>query len=381
MIGASTLLAELSRRGVAEVTGVPCSYLTPLINRAASDPAVRYQPATHEGEAVALAAGSWLAGVTACVIGQNSGLGNMVNPLTSLNYPGRIPIPLIVTWRGEPGRPDEPQHELLGEITPTLLKLMQIGQAVLPAEAAELDGVLNEGWVAMERDQLPYAFILCEGVVAAESLAEPQPAVPTIPDIVRCGRPEAPPARIAALESLLGALPDTAAVVSTTGKTSRELFTLADRPQHFYLVGAMGSASAVGLGVALHTDRSVVVVDGDGAALMRLGTLATVGAYPAPNLLHVVLDNGVHDSTGGQRTLAAQVDFPALAAACGYEQVHDCGGLASFGDALKVAQSGPGPAFVYLRISPGSLTGLGRPDVHPAEVARRFRAFVTGTVS
>lgn len=381
MIDAGTLLAALSRRGVTEVTGVPCSYLTPLINRSASDPAVRYLPATHEGEAVALAAGSWLAGVTACVIGQNSGLGNMVNPLTSLNYPGRIPIPLVVTWRGEPGRPDEPQHELLGAITPALLELMRIGRAVLPAEPADLDGVLDEGWAAMEHGQLPYVFILRQGVVAAESLAEPPPAVPTVPDIVRYGPPEAPSARIAALETLLGALPDEAAVVSTTGKTSRELFTLADRPQHFYLVGAMGSASAVGLGVARHTDRSVVVVDGDGAALMRLGTLATVGAHPAPNLLHVVLDNGVHDSTGGQRTLAAQVDFPALAAACGYAQVHDCSGPASFGDALKAAHSSPGPAFVYLRISPGSLTGLGRPDVHPADVARRFRAFVTGAVS
>ncbi|MGH3777417.1 MAG: phosphonopyruvate decarboxylase [Pseudonocardiaceae bacterium] len=381
MIGAGTLLAALSRRGVAEVTGVPCSYLTPLINRSASDPTVRYLPATHEGEAVALSTGSWLAGVTACVIGQNSGLGNMVNPLTSLNYPGRIPIPLVVTWRGEPGRPDEPQHELLGAIMPALLELMRIGQAVLPADPAHLDRVLDEGWTAMAHGQLPYAFILRQGVVAAESLAEPPPAARTVPHIVRYDPPEAPPARIAALETLLGVLPDEAAVVSTTGKTSRELFTLADRPQHFYLVGAMGSASAVGLGVARHTGRPVVVVDGDGAALMRLGTLVTVGAHPAPNLLHVVLDNGVHDSTGGQRTLAAQVDFPALAAACGYSQVHDCGGLASFGDALKAAQSSPGPAFVYLRISPGSLTGLGRPDVQPVEVARRFRAFVTGADS
>ncbi|MBN6051137.1 phosphonopyruvate decarboxylase, partial [Nonomuraea sp. RK-328] len=378
MIEARALLDELASRGVADVTGVPCSYLTPLINRVASDPTVGYVRATHEGEAVAVAAGCWLAGAPAAVIAQNSGLGNMVNPLTSLNHPSRIPVPVVVTWRGEPGRPDEPQHELMGAITPSLLDVMRIGHAVLPSEPAALGGCLDAGWAAMERESLPYAFVLREGVVAPEPLEEAEPDAPAVPEIVRHGASGRPPTRTEALEHLLGVLPGTAAVVSTTGKTSRELYTLADRPQHFYLVGAMGSAGAVGLGVARHTDRPVVVVDGDGAALMRLGTLATIAAHPAPRLIHVLLDNGVHDSTGGQRSLAAQVDFPGVAAACGYARVHDCGDLPGFVDALKAAQSGDGPAFVRLRIRPGSPARLGRPRVHPSEVARRFRAFVTG---
>ncbi|MEV0386705.1 thiamine pyrophosphate-dependent enzyme, partial [Nonomuraea sp. NPDC050643] len=195
----------------------------------------------------------------------------------------------------------------------------------------------------------------------------------------QAGRGGAPPARADALERLLDALPGTAAVVSTTGKSSRELYTIADRPQHFYMVGAMGSAAAVGLGVARHTFRPVVVVDGDGAALMRLGTMAAVGAHASPNLTHVLLDNGVHDSTGGQRSLASQVDFPAVAAACGYARVHRCDDLAGFEDALKAALAEPGPAFVHLRVRPGSMARLGRPRVHPSEVARRFRDFVTGT--
>jgi len=378
MIDAGTMLAELLLHGVREVTGVPCSYLTPLINRVASDQAVAYLPATQEGEALAIASGAWLAGVTTVVIAQNSGLGNMVNPLTSLNYPCRIPVPLIITWRGEPGQPDEPQHELPGRIMLELLDLMLVGRTTLPAETPMLHRALAEGWAAMQQTQLPHAFVLRGGTLAEEAIDEPEPAEPATPDIVRHGAGGALPTRIAALECLLGVLPDTAAVVSTTGKTSRELFTLADRPQHFYLVGAMGSASALGLGIALHTGRLVIVIDGDGAMLMRFGTLATVGAHPAPNLIHILLDNHVHDSTGGQRTLASQVDFTAAAVACGYAQVHACRDLPGFSHAIKAAQVGPGPAFIHLLISPGSLPRLGRPTLAPSTVARRFRDFVTG---
>ncbi|WP_052422942.1 phosphonopyruvate decarboxylase [Nonomuraea candida] len=376
MIDAQALLNALTARGVTDTTGVPCSYLTPLINRVAAGPG--YLPATHEGEAVAIASGCWLAGVTACVIAQNSGLGNMVNPLTSLNHPAEIPVPLVVTWRGEPGRPDEPQHELMGEITGSLLDLMRIGHALVPGEESELDACLDAGWAAMDLKRRPHAFVLRDGIVRPEPLREKPPPAAVVPDVTCHGRDGGgPPTRAAALERLLAALPDTAAVVSTTGKTSRELYTIADRPQHFYMVGAMGSASAVGLGVARHTSRPVVVVDGDGAALMRLGTMAAVGAHASPNLTHVLLDNGVHDSTGGQRSLAQQVDFPAVAAACGYARVHRCGDLAGFGEALRAALEEPGPALVHLRILPGSMEPLGRPRVHPSEVARRFRDFVT----
>lgn len=379
MISARALLHELAARGVAELIGVPCSYLTPLINRAASDAVVGYVPATQEGEALAIAAGAWLAGVTACVVTQNSGLGNMVNPLTSLTHPCRIPVPIIVTWRGEPGHPDEPQHEQLGVVMRDLLSLIDIRHSVLPAEQARLGTMVEAGWAAMRDSGQPYAFLLRRDTVEPERLWEPEPPAPVVPEVVRRGVPgPGRPCRIDVLDCLLGIIPDTTAVISTTGKTSRELFTLRDRDQHFYLVGAMGSASAVGLGVARHTSARVVVLDGDGAALMRLGTLATVGAHPAPGLVHVLLDNQVHDSTGGQRSLSAQIDFPALASACGYRSVYDCWGVDGFAEALESAQSRPGPSFVYLRTRPGSLRELGRPTLHPSMVARRFRDFLTG---
>lgn len=370
-------MSELTGRGFTLVTGVPCTYLTPVINRAISDAQVRYVAATQEGEAVAIAAGAWLGGGLGCAIAQNSGLGNMVNPITSLLYPGRIPALLLLTWRGQPGVPDEPQHDLMGRITTSLLDLMSVGWDLLPDDPGRLSGLLDTCADELRGTGLPRALVIAKGVVAAEPLLEKE-FVGTPATVTPHGGADRPPTRVAALERLLEQLPAHAAVVATTGKTSRELYTIDDREQHFYLVGAMGSVSSVGLGVALHTPRPVVVVDGDGAMLMRLGSLATVAAYGPDNLVHVVLDNGVHDSTGGQRTVSTATDLAGVAAACGYAQVHRCATLDGLSSAVESSLAGPGPSLVYLRIQPGSLAKLGRPEVTPQEVAGRFRAFVSG---
>jgi phosphonopyruvate decarboxylase len=148
--------------------------------------------------------------------------------------------------------------------------------------------------------------------------------------------------------------------------------------QHLYQVGSMGGAAPMGLGVALNAKRPVVVLDGDGAALMKLGAFATVGAQAPANLTHIVLDNGVHDSTGGQPTVSAGVDFARIAVACGYRAGYHCDSLAGFERAWAAAARAGGPSLIHLRIRPGSLEKLGRPTVTPPEVARRFRAFVTG---
>jgi phosphonopyruvate decarboxylase len=140
----------------------------------------------------------------------------------------------------------------------------------------------------------------------------------------------------------------------------------------------MGGASAMGLGVALHTPRPVVVLDGDGAALMKLGNLATIGSRAPANLVHVVLDNGVHDSTGGQATVSASVDFAAVALACGYASGATCDSLRGFEQALGASRDAPGPHLIHARIAPGSLAKLGRPTITPPEVARRFRSFLAG---
>ena len=379
MITAADFISEAGRAGFDFYTGVPCSFLTPLINGVLSTPAIDYVGAASEGEAVAIASGAWLAGRRTVVMCQNSGLGNAVNPLTSLNAPFRIPTLFLTTWRGEPGIPDEPQHEVMGRITQDLIALMGLEQAPFPAGRQALGPALAHAAERMEATGLPFAFVVRKDDVAETPLDQAPRALP--PPGRREDFPaDGPrPARVEVLERFLSIVPDHAAVIATTGKCGRELFTLADRAQHLYQVGSMGAASGMALGVALNNPRPVVVLDGDGAALMKLGTFATIGACAPSNLVHVLLDNGVHDSTGGQATVSASVDFAAIALACGYRQAFSCGSLDGFEAAFRAALAG-GPAMIHLRIAPGSMAKLGRPTVGPAEVARRFQGFLASPV-
>ena len=379
MISADTFLVPARAAGFDFFTGVPCSFLTPIINRVIGDARSDYVAAASEGEAVAIAAGAWLAGRGTVVMCQNSGLGNAVNPLTSLNYPFRIPTLLIVTWRGAPGLEDEPQHELMGAITPVLLDTIRVPHAAFPADEQAIDASLKAALAEMERTGLPYAFIMEKGSVRDDGLsAEPlEPRDRGSYADMRTGG--LPPARMKALESILGVLPPEAAVIAATGKCGRELFTLVDRPQHLYQVGSMGCGGAMGLGVALNVKRPVVVLDGDGAVLMKMGTLATIGERAPANLIHVVLDNGVYDSTGGQATVAPNVDFTATALACGYAGAYSCDGPDGLEEAVTRALGAPGPHLVHMRIAPGSASGLGRPTVKPHEVAWRFKEFLAGS--
>jgi phosphonopyruvate decarboxylase len=324
-----------------------------------------------------VAAGAWLTGKKTVVMCQNSGLGNAVNPLTSLSFPFRIPTLLIVTWRGQPGIGDEPQHELMGRITGGLLDTMGIGHRPFPVTAGDVEAALDLAEAEMARADLPFGLVMAKDTVRDDGLDE-KPVDRRPPGVRRDLREHGPrPTRAQVLERFLAVVDPAAAVVATTGKCGRELFTLADRPQHLYQVGSMGCASAMGLGVALHTRRPVVVLDGDGAALMKLGNLATIGSRAPANLVHVVLDNGVHDSTGGQATVSANVDFAAIALACGYASGATVDSLAGFEHALAAAAGGPGPHLIHARIAPGSLAKLGRPTIKPPEVARRFRQFLT----
>jgi len=376
MISADDFIEPARARGFGFYTGVPCSFLSPFINRAISHPKLDYVGAASEGEAVAIAAGAWLAGQKTVVMCQNSGLGNTVNPLTSLNFSFKIPTLLIVTWRGQPGLKDEPQHELMGQITGAMLDVIRIGHRPFPKDAKNVLQAIDETCDLMDRSSLPAAFIMEKDSVGGEGLENrPLPVRPRgrSADLTERGTR---PARVKVLERLLAETPPNAAIIATTGKCGRELFTLADRKQHLYQVGSMGGASPMGLGVARHVKRPVIVLDGDGAALMKLGALATIGAYAPRNLVHVVLDNGVHDSTGGQATVSPNVDFAQVAVACGYAAACACDSADGFARALKAALAQDGPHLIHARIAPGSLEKLGRPTVSPPEVARRFQRFL-----
>jgi phosphonopyruvate decarboxylase len=376
VIAADAFLDPARARGFGFYTGVPCSFLTPIINRVISDPVLDYVGATSEGEAVAVAAGAWLGGQKTVVMCQNSGLGNAVNPLTSLCFPFRIPTLLVVTWRGQPGIHDEPQHALMGEITGRLLETMRISHRPFPATPEDVEPALAGAETEMARSELPFGFVMAKDTVRDDGLDQ-KPLDRRPPGTRRDFQEHGPrPTRVAVLERFLAVAEPSAGVIATTGKCGRELFTLADRPQHLYQVGSMGGASAMGLGVALHTRRAVVVLDGDGAALMKLGNLATIGSRAPANLVHVILDNGVHDSTGGQATVSANVDFAAIALACGYATGAACDSVQGFEHAYRATRETSGPHLIHVRIAPGSLAKLGRPTVAPPEVARRFQRFL-----
>lgn len=376
MITANQFIGEATRQGFDFYTGVPCSFLTSLINGILNDRSLPYVGATSEGEAVAIASGAWLAGRRTVVMCQNSGLGNTVNPVTSLNAPFRIPTLLVTAWRGQPGLRDEPQHEVMGVITQRLLSVIGVEHAPFPATAEDLPVALAAAKRNMDARELPFALVMAKGNIEDVELRQTPFRRRPRGHLADWSAPENLPRRIDVLESLLKRLDEDTAVIASTGKCGRELFTLADRPQHLYQVGSMGGASAMGLGLALNTPRTVVVLDGDGAALMKMGNLATIGAYGPGNLVHIILDNGVHDSTGGQATVP--VDFAAIALACGYRYAASCGSLAGFESAWREVVAGEKPALIHIRILPGSLAKLGRPTIAPAEVARRFKTFLAG---
>lgn len=379
MIAASQFIEHIRGIGYSQYCGVPCSFLKPFINYVIDDPSLDYIGAASEGEAVGINLGASLAGAKTVTMCQNSGLGNMVNPLTSLNDPFRIPTLLITTWRGQPGRPDEPQHEQMGRVTKALLDAIEIPSVPFPTEADQIGPVMEEAEASMAERQRPFALIMAQDSVAPHKLGSTPhtPAVNTERLIQPWGRLQDRSTRTGALEAILENLEGNEAIIATTGKTGRELFSISDRENHLYVVGGMGTASGIGLGVA-HTlpEQPVVVIDGDGAALMKLGTLATIGHYRPRNLLHVILDNEQHDSTGGQQTVSNTTAFAEVAAACNYRRVVASDAPAELPALVRTYRNADGPTLLHIKIRPGSPAELGRPTVKPHEVKERFMNFL-----
>lgn len=373
MIQASDFIGPAKALGFTRWAGVPCSFLTPFINSVIDDPEMSYLSASNEGDAVAAATGAALAGHRAVAMMQNSGLGNAVSPLSSLNWVFRIPVLLIVTLRGEPGLQDEPQHELMGQITGRILDELQIPWDWFPRDADSVEGALMVANWHMDRSGLPYAFVMKKGSVDKTELKSRwQPASQPGPfgaDDFRAGEPQL--TRQQALAALIDQTPEAETVViGTTGYTGRELFAIADRPNQLYMVGSMGCASSFGLGLSLALPgKRIVVADGDGAALMRMGNFATAGAYGGDNFHHLLLDNGVHESTGGQSTVSRAISFAGVARACGYREAGEGLGEAELHHFLSAER---GPSLLQLKTRRGVPEGLPRPDVTPRQVKQRL---------
>ncbi len=390
MIEARDFVESARARGFHWYAGVPCSYLTPFINYVLQDESLHYVSMANEGDAVALIAGVTLAGDAArpyrrgIAMMQNSGLGNAVSPLTSLTWTFRLPQLLIVTWRGQPGVPDEPQHALMGPITPAMLDTMEIRWELFPTEPDAIGPALDRATAHMDATGRPYALLMQKGSVAPYALADASQitgrragaaAMEWRPSSVSppllSGGPR--PSRTDALRQVIARTPaDSTAVLATTGFCGRELYAIEDRPNQLYMVGSMGCVLPLALGLALaRPDLRVVAVDGDGAALMRLGAFATAGAYGPPNLSHLLLDNGAHDSTGGQATVSPLISFAGVAAACGYASSLETDGLEHIGAWLD-APAIDGPRFARLLIRTGSPRDLPRPSMSPVDVKLRL---------
>src|SRR5215468_1502880 len=380
MITALSFVDQLRGLGYSQYAGVPCSFLTSLINYVIGDPALDYVGATSEGEAVGITFGAFLAGRKTVTMCQNSGLGNMVNPLTSLNYPFRVPTLLIVTWRGDPRVKDEPQHEQMGRIMHRLLETLEIPCLPFPATEAEIAETMEQAEASMEKRKRPFALILKKGSIAPHALSgrlETESIKTDLRENLTATEAELT-TRTTTIELILDALAGDEAIIATTGKTGRELFTIVDRANHLYVVGGMGTASAIGFGVAHALPRQpVVVIDGDGAALMKLGGLATIGLYQPSNLLHIILDNEAHDSTGGQQTASGVVRFTAIAAAANYRLAFAADRSEEIREAVRLLRHRRGPSLLHVKIKPGSPEKLGRPSVKPHEVKERFSQFLS----
>jgi phosphonopyruvate decarboxylase len=378
MIKARAFLEQCLERRFDFFTGTPCSYLKPLINYVIDHKHFRFIDAVNEGDAVAVATGVTMAGGRSVVMFQNSGLGNAVNPLTSLAHIFRVPLLLVITHRGESGgQKDQPQHELMGLITVKMLEFMKIGWAVFPKRTEDIEAALKTADEYMNRESLPFALIMGDEDVESYALQSSVPKHPFCAEINQTEQFTVPyhqrHTRNEALKVVSKMTAQDTAIIATTGYTSRELYALHDRENQLYMVGSMGCALPLGFGIALAKPRvKTYVLDGDGALLMRTGTMATVGSYQPENLIHILLDNEAHESTGGQWTVSGGVSFSTIAMGFGYRHALSTDRLHEFEEFMRMASSQSGPTFIHFKIKTGAPENLGRPAITPAQVKERL---------
>lgn len=366
MINPKEFVDALAEQGIDFYAGVPDSLLKDFCAYVDD----HGKPGQHvitanEGNAVAMASGYHMAtGKSAVVYLQNSGLGNTINPLTSIadKEVYQTPMLLVVGWRGEPGIKDEPQHVKQGRITPEQLELLEIPYRVVTADSPPLE-LARWSRDALDETGAPVALLIKNGAFAGYK-SQRRPAT------------DATLLREAALDVLLTLAGD-ASIVSTTGKTSREVFELRvareEKQRDFLTVGGMGHTASIALGAAMgQPDKPVVCIDGDGSVLMHLGAMPIIGSLQPANFTHVLLNNAAHESVGGQPTVADRIDFRAIALACGYNAYAVASTPEEIKTAWKQLADEPGPVMLEVRITTGSRSDLGRPTSTPRENKQAF---------
>ena len=358
-------------------TGVPDSQLKALCNYLidtyGTDPK-HHVIAANEGNAAALAAGYHLAtGKVPVVYMQNSGEGNIINPAASLlnDKVYAIPVIFVIGWRGEPGIHDEPQHIYQGEVTVRLLEDMDIASFVVGKETTgeELKEAMSRFAPLLEAGK-DVAFVIRKGALTDAPKVEYKNSNTMT--------------REAIIQHIVKATGEDP-IVSTTGKASRELFEtrVANGQGHqydFLTVGSMGHASSIALGVALNRpEKKIWCIDGDGAMLMHMGAMAVIGKIRPENLVHIVINNGAHETVGGMPTVAADIDVVAIAKACGYPEAVSVASFDDLDSALEKAAEGKGLRLIEVKCSIGARDDLGRPTTTARDNKEGFMAYLSGT--
>ena len=371
MIHPSVFFQCLNEEGVDFFAGIPDSLLKHFCTFIRQNvPADNNIITQNEGEAVALAAGHYLAtGHLPLVYMQNSGIGNAVNPLLSLADPEvySLPMLLLIGYRGEPGVHDEPQHKKQGMVTPALIEAMRYPCFILDSESAEIIRQTKEAIRIAKEQKTPVALVVRKGLFEE------------IPPLRAESNLEL--TREDALEEL-SKLPGV--LVSTTGFTSRELFEIRERRQEgherdFLTVGSMGHSSMIALGIIslVHPDLPVTCIDGDGAFLMHLGAIAILGKRKPGNFTHIVINNGVHDSVGGQPTDIGALDLIKLASAAGYQKIDSVSTREELHQILSDKSSDF--RFIEVKVRPGARKDLGRPTTTPQGNRDALMNFIKNT--
>lgn len=355
--------------GIDTIAGVPDSALQTFCNYLNGEDCdfTHYVPA-NEGAAVGIAIGSFLAsGKPVCVYMQNSGIGNVVNPVTSLANEEvyQIPMLFVVGWRGEPGKKDEPQHRFMGKVTREVLEVIGVESAVLTADATDEDvsAVFAKAKKTLEQGK-QFAIVVTKDAFEKEVMN-------VYGNAYTLGREDA-------IAEILRNLQERDVIVSTTGKISREVYEQCDviighHKQAFVTVGGMGHAGMIALGIAKRReDKKVYCIEGDGAVLMHMGELALIAKQAPKNYVHICLNNDAHESVGGMPTGAVGGDFYKVAEACGYRYAVCVEDMTSLRKELETAKQQEGPIFIEVKVKLGAREDLGRPKETAVENRNQF---------
>ncbi|MBN2716707.1 MAG: phosphonopyruvate decarboxylase [Deltaproteobacteria bacterium] len=374
MLDPSSFVNLLKASGFSFFTGVPDSLLKEFCACVTDQfPERQHIIAANEGAAIGLATGYHLAtGESGLVYMQNSGIGNAINPLLSLADPDVYSIPMLVMigWRGAPGIKDEPQHVKQGKVQMDLMSAIGYPHEILASNTDEVRLQIERLSRQMKAASTPVLLLVPKGAFGKYSVAGADTAVPDVAETELMTREQA-------VESILAMVNEKTKIVSTTGMTSREIFEIRERlnqghHRDFLTVGSMGHAGMIALGIAGYQDSPVACIDGDGAVLMHMGALPLIAQYAPSSFLHFVLNNGAHDSVGGQPTIGRQISFASIASACGYKSTVTVRSITELHTAMDDIRKKQGPAFIEFVIKKGAREDLGRPTTTPIDNKHTF---------